>query len=127
MPGAETPEIIECRLRLHASHPTIGASREPTWTEWSTTVVGDPVTFCARVLTSEGSWNGPLPPGAEVAAPCALEDAWWTVFLPDGTGAAVLSGRVGRPLAIGDTFTLPAAVDGHWTDGVVFDGAILLR
>jgi hypothetical protein len=25
------------------------------------------------------------------------------------------------------TFTLPAAVDGHWTDGVVFDGAILLR
>jgi hypothetical protein len=124
---AETPEIIECRLRLHVAHPTGDPSGEPTWAEWSTTVVGEPVTFQARVLTKEGAWNGPLPPGADVSSPHRLDDPWWTVFLPDGSGVAVLSGQVGRPLAIGETFSLAPAVDGLWTNGVVFEGVILFR
>lgn len=127
MENTETPEIIECHLRLHLAHPTGDPSGDPTWAEWSATVVGDPVTFQARVLTKEGAWNGPLPPGADVSSPQALDDPWWTVFLPDGRGAAVLAGQVGRPLAIGEIFSLPAAVDGRWTNGVVFEGAILLR
>lgn len=121
----ETPEIIECQLRLHTAHPAGEPSAPATWAEWSTTAVGEPVTFQARVLTAEGAWNGPLPPGVEVSPPVAVDDPWWTVFLPEGRGVPILSGQVGHPLAIGDAFSLPPAVDGLWTDGVVFEGAIV--
>ncbi len=36
-------------------------------------------------------------------------------------------GQVGRRLAIGETFKLPPGEPGVWTEGVVFDGAIVIQ
>ncbi len=55
----------------------------------------------------------------------ALDDPYWTVFLPDARGVPIMSDRVGRPLAIGEPFNLAAGVEGQWTANVVFDGAIV--
>jgi hypothetical protein len=123
----DDPEIIECELRLHSARPTTEAPGDPTWADWAGTVVGEPVTFRAVAVTGDGAWNGPLPPGAEVSPPVALDDPWWTVFLPDGRGVPVLAGRVGHALAIGDSFTLPPGEEGSWTHGVVFSGAIVIE
>lgn len=125
MADDDTPEIIECELRLHSARPTGEGSQEPTWADWAATAVGDPVTFQARALIGKGAWNGPLPPGVENSPPVALDDPWWTVFLPGGRGVPILAGQVGHPLAIGEAFSLPPAEDGVWTDGVVFEGAIV--
>ncbi len=123
--GGEGPEIIECEIRLHSSRPAGAAGDEASWSEWSQTAASDPVTFQARAMTGQGVWGGPLPPGVEVAAPVPLEDPSWTVFLPRGTGRPIVTGEVGRPLAIGETFKLAAAEPGAWTEGVVFEGAIV--
>lgn len=126
MVDEDAPQIIECELRLHSTRPA-GTSGEPTWADWSATAVGEAVTFQARALMDQGAWNGPLPPGVDASPPVALDDPWWTVFLPDGRGVPVLSGRVGHPLAIGDVFSLPPAEDGVWTKGVVFEGAVVIE
>jgi hypothetical protein len=117
--------IIECELRLHSSRPAIKATGEPTYADWSETVVGQAVTFQAIANTAKGLWGGPLSPGAEVAAPVALDDPYWTVFLPSSRGIPVLVGEVGHPLGIGETFRLPPGEPGTWTAHVVFDGAII--
>lgn len=78
-------------------------------------------------MTGRGAWNGPLSPGVEIAPPVMLNDPWWTVFLPDATGLPIVVGQVGRPLAIGDPFTLPPGETGVWTEGVVFDGAVVIE
>ena len=122
-----TPEIIECQIRLHSARPVDKGSGEPTWADWSASVVGDPVTFQARALTEKGAWNGPLPPGVEISPPVPLDDPWWTVYLPDGRGVPILSGQVGRSLAIGEPFSLPPAEEGAWTNGVTFEGAIVVE
>jgi hypothetical protein len=36
-------------------------------------------------------------------------------------------GQVGRSLAIGETFNLPPGEPDVWTEGVVFDGAIVIE
>lgn len=118
--------IIECDLRLHSGRPADkAATGELTWANWSETVVGHAVTFQAIANTAEGLWSGPLSPGAEVAAPVALDDAYWTVFLPSGRGVPILVGQVGYPLAIGEAFKLPPGQPGIWTAHVVFEGAII--
>jgi hypothetical protein len=63
----------------------------------------------------------------EISPPVALNDPWWTVFLPDGRGVPVVFGHVGRPLSIGDPFTLPPGESGVWTQGVTFDGAVIVE
>jgi hypothetical protein len=125
----DEPEIIECELRLHRARPA-GAAPDPgqlTWADWAQTVVGEPVTFRAVAITGKGAWNGPLPPGAQVAAPVTLDDPWWTIFLPSGRGVPVMVGQVGRPLSIGDSFALPPRREGEWTDGIAFQGAIVIE
>ena len=126
MAEEDEPEIIECELRLHSARPVIQQGSELTWADWSQTTVGEPVTFRAIAMTGKGAWNGPLHPGAAVPAPVALDDPWWTVFLPNGRGVPVKAGQVGRPLAIGDEFNLPPGQVGVWEDGVVFVGAIVI-
>jgi hypothetical protein len=120
--SAGRPEIIECEIRLHSARPD-GASDK--FTDWAQTAVGDPITFQAIAITGNGWWNGPLSPGVEIAASAALDDPYWTVFLPASTGIPIMVGQVGRPLGIGETFTLPPGEQGHWTEGVVFDGAVV--
>jgi hypothetical protein len=122
----DRPEIIECEIRLHSSRPANTAA-EPSWADWSTTVVGHAVTFQAIANMGRKAWNGPLSPGVQVAAPVALDDPYWTVFLPASKGAPVVVGQVGRPLAIGEAFTLPAGQPDVWTEGVAFDGAIVIE
>jgi hypothetical protein len=121
----DDPEIIECVIRLHSSRPPDQEDGEPSWTDWSQTVVGSGVFFQAVAIPSKGAWNGPLSPGVEISPPIALDDPYWTVFLPNGEGAPVLTGRVGRPLGIGEAFTLPPGIHGDWTQDVVFDGTIV--
>jgi hypothetical protein len=118
-------EIIECELRLHSGRPTERATGELTWADWSETVVGEAITFRARADTAKGLWSGPLAPGIEVAAPVALDDPYWTVFLPSGRGVPILVGQVGHPLAIGESFHLPPGRPGVWTTDVTFEGAIV--
>jgi hypothetical protein len=117
--------IIECELRLHSGRPADRATGELTWADWSETVVGHAVTFQAIVNTAMGTWNGPLPPGVEIAPPQALDDPHWTVFLPASRGVPIMVGQVGRALATGEAFTLAPAEPGNWTANVVFDGAII--
>ena len=125
--GTDDPEIIECQIRLHSGPPPPAAGERSTWAEWSQTCVGDPVNFQAIAITGRGAWNGPLSPGVEISPPVLLNDPWWTVFLPDSQGVPVLSGQVGRPLAIGDPFSLPPGQSDVWTQGVSFDGAIVVE
>ncbi len=120
---ADRPEIIECEIRLHAGSPS--STTEVVFDDWIRTVVGDPVTFRAVAITGRGLWNGPLPPGVEIAAPTALPDPYWTVFLPASTGVPVMTGRVGHPMAVGETFALVPEAPGTWVEGIVFDGAIV--
>jgi hypothetical protein len=122
-----SPQIVEVHLRLHTHRPEASANDQADWDEWSSTSVGDPIVFRAVADPIAGSWNGPLPPGAEIAAPVALDDPWWTVFLPDPTGPPVLADRVGGPLAIGERHVLPAGEPGDWRDGVRFEGAIVIE
>jgi hypothetical protein len=117
--------ILECELRLHSARPADKGAGEPTWADWSETAVGHAVTFEARANTAKGLWSGPLSPGAEIAAPIALDDPHWTVFLPSGRGVPIEVGQVGHPLAIGETFRLPPGQPGVWTANVVFEGAIV--
>jgi hypothetical protein len=124
---AEVPEIIECELRLHASPPATAPLTEASFADWSTTVAGFPVTFRALAITARGAWNGPLSPGVDIATPVLLEDPHWTVFLPASKGLPVVTGRVGRPLTVGECFTLEPGQHGVWHEGIVFDGAIVLR
>jgi len=63
----------------------------------------------------------------EIASPVALDDPWWTVFLPASRGVPIVVGQVGRPLAIGEAFTLPPGEPGVWTEGAVFDGTIVIE
>ena len=119
------PEVIECDLRLHSSRPAEKAGGELTWADWSQTVVGHAVTFQALANPGAGTWNGPLPPGAEIASPQALDDPHWTIFLPRSRGVPLIVGKVGHPLAIGEAFHLPPGQPGMWTANVVFDGAIV--
>ncbi len=123
--GHDDAGIIECDLRLHSSRPADGTTGELTWADWSETVVGKAVTFQALAITAKGLWNGPLAPGAEVPAPIALDDPYWTVFLPSGRGVPILVGQVGHPLAIGECFQLPPGQPGVWTANVTFEGAIV--
>jgi hypothetical protein len=125
--AADDPEIIECQIRLHSARPAAPASGEPSWADWSATCVGEPVTFQAIAVTGRGAWNGPLPPGVAISPPVALDDPWWTVFLPDGKGVPIVAGPVGRALSIGDSFSLAPGEAGVWTEGVVFDGAIVVE
>ncbi len=127
MDPAGSPQIIECELRLHSDRPVDPPGGAAAWGEWSATTVGEPVIFRAVAVTSEGAWNGPLAPGVEIAAPVALDDPWWTIFLPDSKGRPVFADRVGRRLAIGENFSLPAGQPGIWTNGVVFDGAVVIE
>ena|GEM_PF-3921573 len=90
-------------------------------------MVGEPVTFRAIAVTARGAWNGPIPPGVEIAAPVALGDPYWTVFLPASRGRPIQVGRVGRPLGIGEQFILASGEPDTWTDGVTFDGAIVIE
>jgi len=120
------PEIIKCQIRLHSSRPTGEKPNEPTFSDWSQTAIGDPITFEAIAVIGKGQWNGPLSPGVAIAAPVPLVDPYWTVFLPSAGGVPLISGRVGRSLATGETFTLPPGVEGVWTANVVFDGAIVV-
>lgn len=120
----DRPEIIECEIRLHTGPPT---GRQGQWSDWQQTAVGEPVTFRAIAITSEGAWNGPLPPGAVVAAPVAMGDPYWSVFLPAPRGLPVLFGPVGRVLGIGESFTLLPREASEWTKGVVFEGAIVIE
>ena len=122
----DSPDIIKCQIRLHSSQPLGEKSDGPTFADWSQTVVGEPITFEAIAITGKGLWNGPLSPGVEIDAPVALGDPYWTVFLPSSRGVPVMSGRVGRSLAKGETFNLPPGVEGVWTPNVVFDGAIVV-
>ena len=124
---AERPEIIECELRLHVSPPPATPLTEARFADWSGTVAGLPVTFRALAITAQGAWNGPLSPGVDIATPVSLADPYWTVFLPASKGVPVVSGRVGRPLAVGECFTLEPGATGIWHEGVVFEGAIVLR
>jgi hypothetical protein len=117
--------IIECELRLHSGRPADKATGDLKWAEWSETVVGHAVTFQAIANTAAGTWNGPLSPGVEIAAPAALEDPHWTVFLPAARGVPIIDGQVGHSLATGEAFTLAPAEPGTWTANVVFDGAIV--
>lgn len=123
----DQPEIIECRIQLHSDRPVGTASDEPSIADWSKTAVSEGVTFRAIAIVSKGAWNGPLSPGIEVAAPEPLEDPYWTVSLPAGKGLPIMVGQVGRRLAIGETFKLPPGEPGVWTEGVVFDGAIVIQ
>lgn len=123
----DRPEIIECELRLHGAPPANGSGQGPTFEDWSATAVGEAVRFRAIAIPSQGAWNGPLPPGAEVAAPRALDDPYWSVFLPASKGAPIISGRVGHPLAIGEAFCLPSGRPGEWTRDLAFEGAIVIR
>jgi len=127
MTSQRDPQIIEFLLRLHSRRPDVAEGKEPDWTEWSLTVVSDPVIFRAVADPNTGSWNGPLEPGVEIVAPVPLNDPWWTVFLHDATGVAVLSDRVGGPLAVGESHRLPPGEPGEWTDGVNFEGAIVIE
>ena len=121
------PEIIECELRLHAARPAPpGPGGAASWAEWSATAVGDPVTFKAVASPTTGAWNGPLAPGAAVPAPVDLAEPVYSVFLPAARGLPLLVGEVGRPLAIGECFDLPPGTPGEWTEGVPFDGAIVI-
>jgi hypothetical protein len=123
----DRPEIIECEIRLHSACPDATTGRELSWADWSKTAVGEPVTYRAIAITGKGTWNGPLAPGVEISPPVALDDPWWTVFLPNGRSAPITAGRVGHPLAIGESFTLPPGEAGVWSGGVVFDGAIVIE
>jgi hypothetical protein len=125
--AADRPEIIECEIRLHSGRPTTKTTDELSWADWSETVVGHSVTFQALANRGRGAWNGPLSPGVQVAAPVALEDPYWTVFLPASTGVPLMVGQVGRPLAVGEAFNLTPGEPGVWTEGVVFDGAIVIE
>lgn len=120
------PEIIECEIRLHDSRPPQKESGEPWWADWARTTVGEPVIFKAIAIVGKGKWNGPLPPGVEIPASRALDDPYWTVFLPSPTGVPIMSGRVGHPLAVGEVFALAPGVPGTWIRDVVFDGAIVI-
>lgn len=120
------PQIIECEIRLHTAVPDGAAAPETADAErWARTAVGEPVAFQARADPAAGSWNGPLSPGVSVAAPVALDDPWWTVRLPGSHGVPIRCGGVGRPLAVGEPFTLAAADLDRWTRGVVFDGHVV--
>jgi len=131
MPEEDSPEIIECEIRLHrarpAGHGDGDGDGELSWADWSETVVGGPVTFEAIAITDKGAWNGPLSPGVEVSSPEALDDPWWTVFLPAARGVPVMVGQVGHSLGVGESFLLPAGEPGVWVEGVVFDGAIVIE
>jgi hypothetical protein len=127
MGDEDRPEIIECAIRLHSARPVKEGAGELSWSDWSGTVVGEPVTFQAIAITGKGTWNGPLAPGVEISPPVPLDDPWWSVFLPDGRGVPVVVGRVGHPLAVGEAFTLPPGEAGVWAEGVVFDGAIVIE
>jgi hypothetical protein len=120
----DSPDIIKCQIRLHSSRPA--GEKSAKFADWSRTVVGDPITFEAIAVTGKALWNGPLSPGVEIEAPVPLGDPYWTIFLPSARGVPVLSGRVGRSLANGETFNLPSGVEGVWTSNVVFDGAIVV-
>ena len=120
------PEIIKCQIRLHSSRPAGEKPNELTFSDWSQTIVGAPITFEAIAITGRGQWNGPLSPGVAIAAPEPLGDPYWTVFLPSARGVPLVSGRVGRSLAIGESFYLLPGVEGVWTANVVFDGAIVV-
>jgi len=123
----DDPEIIECEIRLHSGPPAGKGTAEASWVDWSETAVGEPVTFQAIAITSRGAWNGPLPPGVQICPPRALNDPYWTVFLPVSSGVPILTGKVGRPLAIGEEFTLPPGEPGVWKEGIAFDGAIVIE
>ena len=125
MGSDEDVEIIECEIRLHSARPTSTTAGEPSWADWSETAVGHAVTFQAIANTAKGAWNGPLPPGVQIAPSEALDDPYWTVFLPASRGVPIMVGQVGRPLAIGESFTLPPGEPGGWTDGAVFDGPVV--
>jgi hypothetical protein len=121
----DSPEIIECQIRLHSGPPAKTGDGEPSWTDWSETVVGTAVTFKAVAMTTKGSWNGPLSPGVEISPPVPVSDPYWTVFLPAGRGVPVMVGQVGHALGVGEAFRLPAGELGVWTEGVVFEGTIV--
>jgi hypothetical protein len=123
----DQPEIIECEIQLHSDRPASNVTGELSTADWSKTAVGKAVTFRAIVIISKGAWNGPLSPGIDIAAPVPLEDPYWTVSLPASRGVPVLVGHVGRRLAIGDVFKLPPGEPGIWTEGLVFDGAIVIE
>jgi hypothetical protein len=110
-------------MRLHSARPGNKAASELLWADWATTVAGGPVRFQARAITEKGSWNGPISPGVAISPPIALDDPWWTVFLPGGRGVPIVADRVGHRLGVGESFTLAPGDD--WTEGVVFDGAIV--
>lgn len=123
----DRPEIIECEIRLHSGPP--GAPDDAPWdfAAWSATAVTAPVTFAALAVVSRGAWNGPLAPGAPIAAPVALQAPWWTVFLPAAHGVPIAAGPVGHALGIGETFTLAPGEPDRWAEGTVFDGAVVIR
>jgi hypothetical protein len=123
----DRPEIIECEIRLHSGRPASKTTAEPSWADWSETVVGRAVRFQAVANMGKGAWSGPLSPGVQIAPPVALDDPYWTVFLPASTGVPLMVGQVGRPLAIGEAFNLPPGEPDVWTEGVVFDGAIVIE
>jgi hypothetical protein len=127
MDEGNQPEIIECEIRLHSAPPTGTGASTPTAADWAATVVGLPVTFRAIAITSKGSWNGPLHPGIDIAAPRQLDDPYWTVSLPACKGVPIIFGRVGRPLSIGEAFNLPPGEPGVWLEGLVFEGAIVIE
>jgi hypothetical protein len=121
----DNPEIIECEIRLHSSRPANRADGELSWSDWSESAVGRAVTFQAIAITAKGAWGGPLSPGVQISPSVALDDPYWTVFLPASRGVPIVVGQVGRPLAVGEAFTLHAGEPGAWTTDVVFDGAII--
>jgi hypothetical protein len=123
----DRPEIIECEIRLHSGQPANKAAAQLSWADWSESIVGHAVTFQAIANIGKGAWNGPLSPGVQIAAAVALDDPYWKVFLPSRRGVPIMVGQVGRPLAIGETFNLPPGQPGVWTEGVVFDGAIVIE
>lgn len=120
-------QIIECELRLHVARPKEQSPGPLTFADWAKTAVGDAVTFQAVASPERGAWNGPLPPGAQVSAAMALENPYWSVFLPASKGVPILFGRVGRALQIGEQFTLQPGTPESWRHDVTFDGAIVIR
>jgi len=107
--------------------PSGGPRRSWLGTWWNT---GDRVPNGESDRVGPSDWQTMAPayadwPILEIAPPVALDDPYWTVFLPDGCGVPILTGQVGRPLGIGEAFTLPPGTHGVWTQGVVFDGTII--
>jgi hypothetical protein len=78
--------------------------------EWSASAVGTPVRFIAVQVGVSGWYaKGPV----TITAPRDLEDPAWTVSRGSDYRVPIMTGRVGRNLAKGDTFDLPV------TDGIV--------